>query len=40
MLVAVVQGMNVMAKGKPGRRALQDVADATLAGLAAPAAQA
>lgn len=40
MLVAVVQGMNVMAKGRPGRQALQDVADATLAGLAAPAAQA
>ncbi|HEY6497639.1 MAG TPA: TetR/AcrR family transcriptional regulator [Trebonia sp.] len=36
MLVAVVQGMNVMAKGRPGRRALQDVVDATLAGLAAP----
>ena len=35
MLVAVVQGMNVMAKGRPGRRALQDVADATLTGLAA-----
>src|ERR1700761_6733382 len=40
MLVAVVQGMNVMAKGRPGRQALQDVADATLAGLAAPAAEA
>jgi TetR/AcrR family transcriptional repressor of nem operon len=36
MLVAVVQGMNVMAKSRPGRRALQDVVDATLAGLAAP----
>jgi TetR/AcrR family transcriptional repressor of nem operon len=36
MLVAVVQGMNVMAKGRPGRQALQDVADATLTGLAAP----
>ncbi len=35
MLVAVVQGMNVMAKSQPGRRALQDVVDATLAGLAA-----
>ena len=35
MLVAVVQGMNVMAKSHPGRRALQDVAEATLAGLAA-----
>lgn len=38
MLVAVVQGMNVMAKGRPGRRALQDVVEATLAGLAAPPA--
>jgi TetR/AcrR family transcriptional repressor of nem operon len=38
MLVAVVQGMNVMAKSRPGRRALQDVVDATLAGLAAPLA--
>jgi TetR/AcrR family transcriptional repressor of nem operon len=35
MLVAVVQGMNVMAKGRPGREALQAVADAALAGLAA-----
>ena len=33
MLVALVQGMNVMAKGRPGRRALQDVVDAALAGL-------
>ena len=40
MLVAVVQGMNVMAKSRPGRRALQDVADAALAGLAAPPAEA
>jgi TetR/AcrR family transcriptional regulator, transcriptional repressor for nem operon len=40
MLVAVVQGMNVMAKSRPGRRALQDVADATLAGLVAPPAEA
>jgi hypothetical protein len=41
MLVAVVRGMNVMAKGLPGRQALQDVVDATLAGLAAmPADQA
>jgi TetR/AcrR family transcriptional repressor of nem operon len=41
MLVAVVQGMNVMAKGLPGRQALQDVVDATLAGLAlVPADQA
>jgi hypothetical protein len=30
--------MNVMAKGRPGRRALQDVVEATLAGLAAPSA--
>jgi hypothetical protein len=29
-----------MAKGRPGRQALQDVADATLAGLAAPTAEA
>lgn len=35
LLVAVVQGMNVMAKSRPGRQALQDVADAALAGLAA-----
>ncbi|HET9082212.1 MAG TPA: TetR/AcrR family transcriptional regulator [Trebonia sp.] len=40
MLVAVVQGMNVMARGRPGRQALQDVVDATLAGLAAPRAEA
>jgi TetR/AcrR family transcriptional repressor of nem operon len=40
MLVAVVQGMNVMAKSRPGRRALQDVVDATLAGLARPPAEA
>jgi TetR/AcrR family transcriptional repressor of nem operon len=33
MLVALVQGMNVMAKGRPGRRALQAVVDAALAGL-------
>jgi TetR/AcrR family transcriptional regulator, transcriptional repressor for nem operon len=40
MLVALVQGMNVMAKGRPGRRALQDVVDAALAGLvASPAAR-
>lgn len=38
MLVAVVQGMNVLAKSRPGRQALQQVADATLAGLAAPGA--
>jgi TetR/AcrR family transcriptional repressor of nem operon len=35
MLVAVVQGMNVIAKTRPGRKALQDVADAAIAGLAA-----
>jgi len=35
MLLAVVQGMNVMAKGKPGRRTLQGVAEAAMAGLAA-----
>lgn len=40
MLVAVVQGMNVMAKSRPGRQALQDVVDATLAGLARPPAEA
>lgn len=34
MLVAVVQGMNVMAKGRPGRRELQGVVEATLDGLA------
>jgi TetR/AcrR family transcriptional regulator, transcriptional repressor for nem operon len=34
MLVAVVQGMNVMAKSKPGRRELQSVVAAVLAGLA------
>jgi TetR/AcrR family transcriptional repressor of nem operon len=39
MLVAVVQGMNVLAKSRPGRQALQDVANATLAGLAAPEAR-
>ncbi|MDR0346302.1 MAG: TetR/AcrR family transcriptional regulator [Nocardiopsaceae bacterium] len=35
MLVALVQGMNVMAKSKPGRRQLQVIADAALAGLTA-----
>jgi TetR/AcrR family transcriptional regulator, transcriptional repressor for nem operon len=35
MLVAVVQGLNVMAKARPGRRELQSVAEAALAGLAA-----
>jgi TetR/AcrR family transcriptional repressor of nem operon len=34
LLVAVVQGMNVMAKTRPGRAALQAVADSALAGLA------
>jgi TetR/AcrR family transcriptional repressor of nem operon len=40
-LVAVVQGMNVMAKSRPGRRALQAVADSALAGLvvASPTAE-
>lgn len=40
MLVAVVQGLNVMAKTRPGRPALQAVADATLAGLAPAPAEA
>jgi TetR/AcrR family transcriptional repressor of nem operon len=35
-LVAVVQGMNVMAKTNPGRDALQAIADTALAGLAEP----
>ena len=35
LLVAVVQGMNVMAKGRPGRPVLQAAADAALAGLVA-----
>ncbi|MCL2586279.1 MAG: TetR/AcrR family transcriptional regulator [Streptosporangiales bacterium] len=35
MLVAVVQGMNVLAKSRPGRQALRNVADTALAGLAA-----
>ncbi|HEY3683718.1 MAG TPA: TetR/AcrR family transcriptional regulator [Streptosporangiaceae bacterium] len=34
LLLAVVQGMNVLAKNHPGRPALQSVADAALAGLA------
>lgn len=38
MLLAVVQGMNVLAKSRPGRHALEQVADATLAGLALPSA--
>jgi TetR/AcrR family transcriptional repressor of nem operon len=33
MLVAVVPGMNVMAKSRPGRRALHGVVDAALAEL-------
>ncbi|HET6742585.1 MAG TPA: hypothetical protein VFH76_26780, partial [Kribbella sp.] len=33
LLVAVVQGMNVMAKTHPGRNVLQAVADQALAGL-------
>jgi TetR/AcrR family transcriptional repressor of nem operon len=40
LLVAVVQGMNVMAKSRPGRQALQNVVDAALAGLAAPQSEA
>lgn len=35
LLVVVVQGMNVLARTRPGRAALQAVADAALAGLAA-----
>lgn len=38
MLLAVVQGMNVLAKSRPGRQALQEIADAALEGLAAPPA--
>lgn len=33
LLVAVVQGMNVLAKGQPGREALHTIAEAALAGL-------
>ena len=33
LLVAVVQGMNVLAKGRPGRAALESIATAALAGL-------
>ena len=33
LLVAVVQGMNVLAKTQPGRDVLQTIADAALAGL-------
>ncbi|QUQ72312.1 TetR/AcrR family transcriptional regulator [Kutzneria sp. CA-103260] len=33
LLVAVVQGMNVLAKNQPGRPVLQSIADAALAGL-------
>ena len=40
MLVAVVQGMNVMAKSRPGRQVLQNVVDAAVAGLAAPQSEA
>lgn len=36
LLVAVVQGMNVLAKTKPGRPALRAIVDGALAGLAAP----
>jgi len=36
ILVAVVQGMNVVAKSRPGCRALQDVIEATLPGFAVP----
>jgi TetR/AcrR family transcriptional regulator, transcriptional repressor for nem operon len=39
LLVAVVQGMNVIAKAKPGRPALQAIVDSALAGLAAPCTQ-
>jgi TetR/AcrR family transcriptional repressor of nem operon len=35
MLVALVQGMNVLAKGRPGRPALAAIPTAALAGLAA-----
>jgi TetR/AcrR family transcriptional repressor of nem operon len=35
MLVALVQGMNVMAKSLPGRRALEAIVETTLAGIAA-----
>jgi TetR/AcrR family transcriptional repressor of nem operon len=34
LLVAVVQGMNVLAKNRPGRPALRAIADSALAGLA------
>ena len=40
MLVAVVQGMNVMAKSRPGRQVLQNVVDAAVAGLAATQSEA
>jgi TetR/AcrR family transcriptional regulator, transcriptional repressor for nem operon len=39
LLVAVVQGMNVLARSKPGRPALRAIADSALAGLAAPSTQ-
>jgi TetR/AcrR family transcriptional repressor of nem operon len=37
LLVAVVQGMNVLAKTTPGRATLQSIADSALAGLAVEA---
>jgi TetR/AcrR family transcriptional repressor of nem operon len=39
LLVAVVQGMNVLAKAEPGRPALRAIVDSALAGLAAPCTQ-
>ncbi|MEW2505396.1 MULTISPECIES: TetR/AcrR family transcriptional regulator [unclassified Amycolatopsis] len=39
LLVAVVQGMNVLAKTRPGRATLQSIADNALAGLAAPSTE-
>ncbi|MGW4485028.1 TetR/AcrR family transcriptional regulator [Amycolatopsis sp. NPDC004368] len=36
LLVAVVQGMNVLAKTNPGRATLQSIVDGALAGLVAP----
>jgi len=40
LLVAVVQGMNVLAKSRPGRERLRAVADSALAGLVAEPATA
>jgi TetR/AcrR family transcriptional repressor of nem operon len=40
LLVAVVQGMNVLAKTNPGRDTLRAVADSALAGLVAPSPEA